>query len=89
MAPATLIDERIDWLEIEGYVVKAYFTNKQITFYASLYFDNEGKRVNFISNDRFNFATGKKMPWTSISCLRSVRLFISILIKKWHMENFS
>lgn len=65
MAPATLIDERIKWLDVEGNIVKASFTNKHITIYASLYFDDEGKLVNFISNDRYNFDAGKKMPWST------------------------
>ncbi len=65
LAPATLIDKRIKWLDVEGKLVNASFTNNNITIHASLYFDEEGKLVNFISNDRVNFDAGKKMPWST------------------------
>jgi len=68
MAPATLIDQRIQWLEVEGNKVKASFTNNNITITADLYFNDAGELVNFISNDRY--ATGdnntvQQLPWAT------------------------
>lgn len=45
MAPATLIDNRIQWLETEGNRVKAAFTNNGITISAWLYFNDQGELV--------------------------------------------
>ena len=53
MAPATLIDKRIKWLEVDGNKVKAAFTNNNITISAWLYFNDAGELVNFVSNDRY------------------------------------
>jgi hypothetical protein len=53
MAPATLIDTRIDWLEVEGNKVKASFSNNGITISAWLYFNEKGELVNFVSEDRY------------------------------------
>jgi hypothetical protein len=63
MAPATLIDKRIQWLEVEGNKVKASFTNNNITIFAWLYFNDTGELINFISNDRYDLDAGKKLPW--------------------------
>ncbi|HLP95209.1 MAG TPA: DUF6544 family protein [Saprospiraceae bacterium] len=68
MAPATLIDSRIKWLETDGNKVKATFTNHGITISAWLYFNEEGQLVNFLSDDRY--ATGddqvmRKIPWST------------------------
>lgn len=68
MAPATLIDKRIQWLETEGQKVKAAFTVNGITITAWLYFNEAGALVNFISNDRY--ATGDNntvqlLPWST------------------------
>jgi hypothetical protein len=52
MAPATLIDKRIEWLEVEENKVKASFTNNGITISACLYFNAIGELVNFVSEDR-------------------------------------
>jgi hypothetical protein len=52
MAPATLIDNRIEWLEVENNKVKASFTNNGITISAWLYFNEKGEMVNFVSEDR-------------------------------------
>jgi hypothetical protein len=53
MAPAALIDERIQWLETEGNKVKATFTNAGHKVSAWLYFNEKGELVNFISEDRY------------------------------------
>lgn len=63
MAPATLIDKRISWLETEGNKVKAVFSNGAISISAWLYFDQEGKLVNFESDDRYNAAEKKVVKW--------------------------
>ena len=52
MAPATLIDKRITWQAINSNSAKATFTNHAITISAFLYFNEQGKLIDFISNDR-------------------------------------
>jgi len=52
-APATLIDKRIKWEEIDDKKVKAYFTNGDITIQAMLYFNEEGQLINFTSDNRY------------------------------------
>lgn len=59
MAPATLIDKRIKWEEIDSLSSKAIFTCNGITVSAILYFNDQGQLVNFISDDRFAIS-GKK-----------------------------
>lgn len=65
MAPATLIDKRIKWLEVEKDKVKADFTNNGITISAWLYFNEKGELINFVSNDRYNVDAGKRLPWST------------------------
>lgn len=67
MAPGALTDPRIRWLEIASHKVKAAFTNRGITIYAWLYFDDAGRLVNFVSDNRYA-ATGARMmrlPWST------------------------
>jgi len=66
MAPATLIDKRIKWLEADSSKVKAEFTNNNISIRAELFFNEKGELINFISQDRY--AAGKdgkmrRLPW--------------------------
>ena len=66
MAPATLIDNRIQWEEVDSLSVKAKFTNGGITISATLFFNENGELINFISNDRFETKDGKtykNYPW--------------------------
>ncbi len=66
MAPASLIDRNIEWKEIDAITVDAKFTNGNITIGATLYFNEEGGLVNFLSNDRFETTDGKtyrNYPW--------------------------
>ncbi len=66
MAPATLIDPNIEWTEVDNITADARFTNGNITVSATLYFNEEGELVNFLSNDRFETADGKTYknnPW--------------------------
>lgn len=68
MAPASLIDPRIQWLETDGNKVKATFTNNGITISAWLHFNDEGQLVNFISNDRYaagDDGTMRQLPWST------------------------
>lgn len=66
MAPASLIDRNIEWKEIDVITVDAKFTNGNITIGATLFFNEEGELVNFLSNDRFETTDGKtykNYPW--------------------------
>jgi hypothetical protein len=53
MAPATLIDEHIEWETIDEKSAKAKFTNGAIKISAILYFNELGQLINFISDDRY------------------------------------
>jgi len=53
MAPAALIDKRIQWLQDSSNTVKAVFTNNNISITARLFFNDRGELVNFISDDRY------------------------------------
>ena len=65
LAPPTLIDKRIKWLEVETNKVKASFTNNNITVFAWLYFNDKGELTNFISDDRYSADAGKQLPWAT------------------------
>jgi hypothetical protein len=68
MAPATLIDRSIQWEIIDPLTVNAKFTNGNITISAKLIFNESGELLNFISNDRYESADGKKYdnyPWST------------------------
>lgn len=68
MAPATLIDKRIQWLEANDQRVKAKFTSNGITITATLYFSKNGALINFVSGDRYAITQGnsfKKIPWST------------------------
>lgn len=66
MAPASLIDHNIAWKEIDNLTAEAKFTNGSITIGATLYFNEVGELVDFMSNDRFETTDGKtykNFPW--------------------------
>lgn len=68
MAPATLIDKRIDWRQLDSNSLLATFTANGIRISATLYFNERGELVNFISNDRYMLADDHKMiqaPWST------------------------
>lgn len=52
MAPATLIDPRIEWVSIDSLSAKATFTNGVNKITATLYFNEQGQLINFTSDDR-------------------------------------
>jgi hypothetical protein len=68
MAPAALIDKRIKWLDSDSAKVNAEFTNNGITISASLYFNENGELINFISGDRYAAGANnsmRKLPWST------------------------
>lgn len=68
LAPATLIDKRITWSKVEGNKVNAFFTVGDKTISASLYFNDKGELINFISDDRYATlpdGTMKKFTWST------------------------
>ncbi len=73
MAPASLIDKRIKWQEIDSNTVKASFTNHDIGISAILYFNDEGQLINFISDDRTEINDMKQYPFsTPVSAYKNV-----------------
>lgn len=68
MAPSTLIDNRITWLETDSNKVKARFENNGIAITAWLYFNDKGELINFVSDDRYALAednTMKQFRWST------------------------
>ena len=68
IAPATLIDKRIQWLEVDNDKMKAEFTNNNITISAWLQFNDKGELINFISEDRYapdENNTLKRLRWST------------------------
>lgn len=68
LAPATLIDPRIQWLEVERNKIKASFTNNGIVVSALLYFNEKGELINFISEDRYSIGENNsitKHTWST------------------------
>lgn len=68
MAPATLIDKRIEWESLDDYTVKAIFRNESVEISAILYFNEKGELINFVSNDRYMTASGndyQNAPWST------------------------
>lgn len=68
MAPAALIDADVKWQTIDQLTVKADYTNGKSTVSATLYFNEQGELINFISTDRFMSADGKtylNYPWST------------------------
>lgn len=67
IAPPTLIDPGIDWETVNDTTVRATFRNGKYSISAVLYFDAEGRLVNFISNDRYD-TDGRRydnFPWAT------------------------
>ena len=61
MAPATLIDKRIEWLHSDAQTVRCVFTNNGISIEATLYFNENHELINFSSTDRYAFSKDEKM----------------------------
>jgi hypothetical protein len=65
LAPATLIDRRIRWEPINNTSCKAVFTNGRISIAATLYFNEQGQLIDFISNDRTDINDMKSYPFST------------------------
>ena len=65
MAPATLIDSRIQWEAIDGASAKATFTNRGVRISAILYFNEKGQLVDFVSDDRLTVSDMKKYRFST------------------------
>lgn len=64
-APATLIDKRIQWDEIDKNAVKATFTNEGFQINATLKFNEKGQLVNFISDNRYDINDMKQYRFST------------------------
>jgi hypothetical protein len=60
MAPAALVDKRIQWKSVSNNEVEAAFTHEKKSISARLIFSEDFKLINFITNDRYYFS-GKEM----------------------------
>jgi len=93
MAPATLIDDRIQWEIIDELTVKAIFNNNDSKISAELYFNEKGELINFISEDRYMTSSGKsyqKVRWsTPIESYKEINGFKLISQGKaiWHLPD--
>lgn len=65
IAPAALIDTKINWEIINDTTVKGVYKNGENSISAILYFKGNGELQNFISNDRYetNGKTYNNYPW--------------------------
>jgi hypothetical protein len=65
LAPATLIDKRIQWEAVDPLTAKAVFTTNGIRISALLYFNEHGQLVNFVSDDRYAIADRKQYQFST------------------------
>jgi len=68
LAPGGVIDAPIVWETINNLTVKATITELGNTVSATLYFNEKGELINFISYDRFYTTDGKdpkNYPWST------------------------
>lgn len=68
LAPGRVIDAPIIWEIIDDLTVKATITELGNTISATLYFNEKGELINFISYDRFYTTDGKdpkNYPWST------------------------
>ncbi|WP_222983064.1 DUF6544 family protein [Flagellimonas meishanensis] len=64
-APAALVDERIQWEELDAFSARAVFTNNGCRISAVLYFNEKGRLVNFVSEDRIAVSEMKTFPFST------------------------
>jgi hypothetical protein len=84
MAPGSLIDPRISWLEVDKDKVKAKFTNRSISITAWLYFNEQGQLVNFISDDRYaSNQDGSMQRLTWLTPMKDYKEFNGIKISSY------
>ncbi|MCB9081416.1 MAG: hypothetical protein H6555_06855 [Lewinellaceae bacterium] len=65
LAPATLIDSRIQWKPIDSLSAQAVFTNGNTSISAILYFNEAGALVDFGSDDRYDVNASQKFHFTT------------------------
>lgn len=68
VAPATLIDSRITWQEIDNTTVKAIFKTEYCTVSANLYFNEKNQLINFTTDERYYAGpnnTFEKVKWST------------------------
>lgn len=65
LAPAALIDPRIEWEPIDSVSCRAIFTNQGTSISATLYFDEEGQLLNFRSDDRKEINIDQHLPFST------------------------
>lgn len=64
-APGALADPRIRWEPLDQSSVMGTFTLGELTISAQLYFDAEGRLVNFRSEDRWAVSDMRRLPFTT------------------------
>jgi membrane protein implicated in regulation of membrane protease activity len=64
-APAALVDKRIDWQTLGNNSVKAVFYNGEVSVSAILKFDESGRLINFISEDRVDVNSNQNLPFST------------------------
>lgn len=89
LAPATLIDDRIEWEAIDELSAKAVFTAHSISISATLFFNEKGELLNFVSDDRYDINAKKWLrfstPTGQYKNINGFRL-ISYGEAVWHYE---
>ncbi len=65
LAPASLIDKRIEWKPINNLSTSAVFTNGENKISATLYFNEKAELINFISDDRYAVSEMKKYRFST------------------------
>lgn len=75
-APASLIDKHIEWNEVDEWSASATFSNGPHQITATLYFDESGQLVNFISDDRYDI--NEKKQYRFSTPVKDYQLFAGI-----------
>jgi hypothetical protein len=67
LAPASLVDPRIDWEDIDARTVRAIFANAGHIVRATLMFDAAGDLVDFVSDDRLQMSEHgvRRLRWST------------------------
>jgi hypothetical protein len=65
MAPASLIDKRIEWAAIDSLSANAIFINGINKITATLYFNELGQLINFMSDDRYAIGEMKQYRFST------------------------
>ena len=76
LAPATLIDKRIQWEAINDSSTKAIFTNRDVSISATLFFNKQGQLIDFLSEDRTAVSDMNQYPFsTPVSKYKNINGF--------------